>query len=335
MRSLAPIVILSAGLTACVCVSALADPTPSPDYTLEIVHKNGAIFSGLAQAGDALLLTDLADGRLYRRHSDGRFQSFGPELPHGLDVMGEPAGPYRVKPFGKGYLVAQGWKPANNDDSPNDHALLEVDAMGAARIVSNDFWNPFDFVVDDDAIFVVDSGKNSVERLGRAGDRTTVFTFPRLKHEATALGNLSPTEFSSKEPYEVDAVPTGIADRDGKLHVSLFGGFPYIVGGGALVSLDKSKANTEARLEVGGLDTPVGLAFDNDGRILILQHGRFDQATGFVPGSGLLLSVDLGTGDRKVLASGLTRPVSVLVLDDGKVVITQLDGALIFLTLRR
>ena len=31
----------------------------------------GAIFAGLARDGDALLVTNLADGRLYRRGADG------------------------------------------------------------------------------------------------------------------------------------------------------------------------------------------------------------------------------------------------------------------------
>jgi hypothetical protein len=335
MRSLVRTMTLALGLTIFAGAGALADPAPSPEYQIEIVRQTGAIFSGLAKDGDALLVTNLADGRLYRRDRDGHFRIFGPGFPHGVDVMGDPDGPYRVKPFGKNYLVAQGWKPASNDENPNDHALLEVTDTGLARVVSSDFWNPFDFVVDDDAIFVVDSGKNSVERLSHAGDKTTVFTFPRLKHQGQALGNLSPTEFAGKQPYEVDAVPTGIAEREGRLYVSLFGGFPYIEGGGALVSLDKTKDNTAARLETGGLDTPVGIAFDSSGRMLILQHGRFDQARGFLAGSGALISVDLRTNDRKVLVSGLTRPVSVLALDDGTIVISQLDGALIFLTPRR
>jgi hypothetical protein len=334
MRSLAAITALCAASTVFATAQAVAEPTPGPGYQIEIVRESGAVFSGLAKAGETLLLTNLADGRLYRRDRGGELRAFGPVLPHGIDVMGDPSGPYRVKPLSKGYLVAQGWKPANNDESPNDHSLLEVDETSVTRIVSSDFWNPFDFVIDADATFVVDSGKNSVERLDRAGGKTTIFTFPRLKHEGQALGRLSPTEFAGKEPYEVDAVPTGIAEREGRLYVSLFGGFPYIAGGGALVSLDKSGANTAAHLEIGGLDTPVGIAFESTGQILILQHGSFDQAKGFLPGSGLLISVDLRTGDREVVASGLNRPVSVVALDEGKIAISELDGALIFATPR-
>jgi hypothetical protein len=310
---------------------ALADPTSDRSYAIETVHKNGAIFAGLAQGGATLLVTDLADGRLYRLDKAGRFEAFGPTLPHGIDVIGDPTGPYHIAPFGKLYLVSQGWTPVNDKEAPYDHALLEIDETSVRRIVYRDFWNPFDFVIDGDAFIVVDAGRNTVERVTQAGDKTTLFEFPRLKRDEKTLQSLSPTEFSGKKPYEVDAVPTGLAEREDRLYVSLFGGFPYVEGGGVVVSLDKRGRSTEARLEIDGLDTPVGIAFDGAGRLLILEHGRFDQATGFVPGSGRLISVDIKAGDRRVLADGLTRPASVLVLDDGRIAIAQLDGTLVFL----
>ena len=51
------------------------------------------------------------------------------------------------------------------------------------------------------------------------------------------MQSLSPTEFAEGETYEFDAVPTGIALRDGRLYVSLFGGFPFLAGAGKVVSL--------------------------------------------------------------------------------------------------
>ena len=53
--------------------------------------------------------------------------AFGPTLPHGLDVIGDPTGPYRVVRAGDGYVVAQGWTPVDADEGPLDHALLEID----------------------------------------------------------------------------------------------------------------------------------------------------------------------------------------------------------------
>ena len=127
------------------------------------------------------------------------------------------------------------------------------------------------------------------------------------------MTKLSPTEFSKETGYEVDAVPTGIALHDGRLFISLFSGFPYLKGGGVVVSLDPTGPNAEARLEAGGLNTPVSVAFDHEGKMLVLEHGTFDQASGFVDGSGRLLRIDRATDQRDPLLIGLTRPTAVLV----------------------
>lgn len=313
---------------------ARAEPTAAAGGVIEVVRRDGAIFAGLAEDGDGtLLVTDLADGRLYRRGADGAFQAFGPQLPHGADIMGDPTGPYRVARYGERYLVAQGWTPLDSLADPLDHALLEVDETAVTRTIHSDFWNPFAFIVDDGVIFVVDSARNTIERLDEAGAKTTLFVFPRLQQEPAGLESLSPTEFAGAEPYEVDAVPTGIATHDGRLFVSLFGGFPYVESGGAIVSLGKAGGDAAARLEVDGLNAPVGVAFDRDGRLLVLEHGRFDMAAGFVPGSGRLLAVD-AAGTRTVLVEGLTRPSALLVLTDGRIVVAELGGALIFLSQR-
>jgi hypothetical protein len=309
-----------------------AEPRAAAGYRTEVATLDGAIFSGLAEESEALVVTNLADGRLYRFRG-GQFEAFGPELPHGIDVIGDPTGPYRVLVLGSRYLLTQGWTPIDRDEGPYDHAVLELDQRGALKILSTDFWNPFDFLSDGDTLTVIDAGKNSIERIYADGTgKTTLFTFPRLKHEGQAMQSLSPTEFSESEPYEVDAVPTGIAEREGRLYVPLFGGFPYVQAGGVVVSLDRLGPNDSARLEVDALDTPVDIAFRGDGRLLVLEHGRFDQATGFLPGTGRLIAIDIPTGERQALVDGLTRPASLLTRADGTIVIASLDGTLTFVS---
>lgn len=322
LGGLALVAILAAG-------QAAAAPAAAPGFGVEVVEVPGAIFAGLADDGEALLVTNLADGRLYRRTADGAMTAFGPVLPHGLDVIGDPTGPYRVVRHGAAYLVAQGWTPIDDDEGPLDHALLEVSESGVLRVIDSDFWNPFDLAIDGDTLFVVDAGRNSVERLDPAGTRRTLFTFPRLKQAGAAMAGLSPTEFAKPVAYEVDAVPTGIALHEGRLFVSLFGGFPYVQDGGAVVSLDPAGPDAEVRLEADGLNAPVGVAFAVDGGLLVLEHGRFDQATGFVEGSGRLLRIDRSTGQRETLVSGLTRPASVTVRDGMHLVVSELGGALV------
>jgi len=312
--------------------SAVADPVAAPGYEMEIVQEPGAIFAGLARDGDALLVTNLANGRLYRRGADGELTAFGPALPYGADVMGDPTGPYRVARYGSAYIVAQGWTPANNDEVNYDHALLEIDETTIVRVVSNDFWNPYDFTLSGDTFFVIDAARNSVERLSTDGDRATVFTFARLTASESALQTLSPTEFGDKQSYEFDAVPTGIAAHDGRLYVSLFGGFPFIAGSGRIVSLPVAGPASSARIETTDLNAPVDVVFDGKGDMLILEHGTFDPSGAWVSGSGRLLRINPATGDRQIILDGLTRPVCVLIWDDRQLVVSELGGNLYFLT---
>jgi hypothetical protein len=146
------------------------------------------------------------------------------------------------------------------------------------------------------------------------------------------MKKLSPTEFSKETVYEVDAVPTGIALHDGRIYVTLFGGFPYVEGGGVVMSLDPAGGQPAARLEQAGFDTPVGVAFDSAGNMLVLTHGSFDQASGFVEGSGALVRIDKASQERTTLLSGLTRPAALLVEDDRHIVVSELGGTLVFLT---
>ena len=74
---------------------------------------------------------------------------------------------------------------------------------------------------------------------------------------ATALRSLSPTEFAEGKSYEVDAVPTGIALRDGRLYIALFGGFPFLTGAGKVVSIPKVGGAPTPRIDVEGLNAPV------------------------------------------------------------------------------
>lgn len=308
---------------------ACAEPTVASGYGLETISVPGAAFAGLSRDGEALLVTDLASGRLYRRGVDGKLVAFGPAFPHGLDVMGDPTGPYRVVRAGDIHVVAQGWTPVDADAGPLDHALVALNGAGEVRVINGDFWNPFGLIAVGETYYVIDAARNSVERVQADGRKDTIISFRR--ETATAMRSLSPTEFAEGNSYEIDAVPTGIALRDGRLHVALFGGFPFLAGAGKVVSIAEAGGTTTPRLEVEGLNAPVGIAFDNDRGMLILEHGTFDQKEGFQKGSGRLLRLDETTGHREIILEGLTRPVSVLVWDERRLVVSELGGNLHFL----
>ena len=301
-------------------------PVAADGYRVEIHRFPGSRFSGLAECNGGLLLTDLAAGRIVRMEEGGALTRIGPELPYGTDVIGDPTGPYRIAFDAEGLVVAQGWAPVDRGESPYDHSLLRFGPAGRLTVLSDDFWNPFDFALDGETIHVIDAARNSLERLEPDGRRTTLHRFPRLEIESSRLSSLSPTEFSEKEVYRVDAVPTALAYGGKRIFVSLFGGFPYLERAGAVVSLDRSAPAAPARLEVGELDNPVDLAFDDAGTLFLLEHGRFDQASGFLPGSGRLSVVEPGVGGRREVLAGLTRPVTLLLLASGRMAVSSLDG---------
>lgn len=305
---------------------AVAEPVAA-GYAIETAGKEGAIFSGLARDGEDLLVTDLASGGFLRLGADRKFVPFGPTLPHGPDVIGDPTGPYSIIPHGETYLVAQGWTPVDGAEGPHDHALIEIDDKDIVRVIHRDFWNPFRFKISGDLIYVVDAARNSIERVTFAGEKTTVFSFKRLVQTPEAMQSLSPTEFSG-QAYEVDAVPTGIAIEEKRLYVSLFGGFPFAEGAGQIMSM--SLDGKEPQIDVSGLNAPVDLAFAGN-TILILEHGVYEQTTGFQPGTGRLIAFDNMHGGREVVVEGLTRPVSLLVSETGEIVISELGGTLYFL----
>jgi len=328
MRSFARLITIAAVSASGVAWGA---PAPGPGYVAEVVHLDGAIFSGLAEDGDGLLMTNLGDGRLYRWSASAGFAAFGPPLSHGVDVIGDPTGPYDVARYDGGYLVAEGWTPVDHDALPYDHAVLAVDDDRIERVISSDFWNPFRFTAVDGDIYVIDAARNSLEKLTPAGERTSLFTFARIRQQEGALKRLSPTEFSGKQTYESDAVPTGIVAHGARIYVSLFAGFPFLAGAGKIVSIPRSGEALAARVEREGLNAPVDVGFDADGGMLVLEHGTYDQSVGFEPGSGRLISID-GGGSPRLVLGGLTRPVSLAVLDRDRIVVCGLDGTVVFVT---
>ncbi len=314
---------LGLGLAA---APAAAEPEAAPGFTVEPIEAGLVAPSGVAALGDALVFTDLATGRVVRRDADGGLTVLADELPFGIDVMGLPTGPYKVATLGGAIVISQGWQDVARDEGPLDHAVIEISPGAKPRVLGNGFWNPYDLAHGAGAWYVADAARNALMRLDADGVVREVFAFPDLVHDRGALAGLSPTEFTGGEPYEVDAVPTGVALRGGRVYVALFGGFPYIDGGGLVVSLSAAGGDRHARIEVRGLNAPIDVAFEPGGRLLILEMGRFAVGRGFLAGSGRLLRVDLATGAREALLAGLDRPVTVLPRPGGAAIVVQMSG---------
>lgn len=309
------------------CVLAQAAPMAGPGFVVAELPVQLQVGSGVTEHDGMLVFTDLGSGEVVRLESASK-ASLLATLPTGIDVMGYPTGPYKIAVDDDRILVTQGWQDVNRDEQPQDHALLSIAADGTIRVISNAFWNPYDLERAGADWFIADSGKNTLF-LWSSGSEAPVeyFVFPRLRHEAGALQDLSPTEFQTGQSYEVDAVPTGVAVGNGVIYVALFGGFPFPDGGGRVVSIPTAAAtDRQARIEVGDLNAPTDVALDRDGRLLVLEYGRFEVGGSFAPGSGRLLRIDLASGNRDVLLDGLTSPATVLPLSAGGYVVTQMGG---------
>ncbi|MFQ6018706.1 MAG: ScyD/ScyE family protein, partial [Kiloniellaceae bacterium] len=308
------------GLLPAFVAPAGAEPIAAPGYRVEALEHDLILPSGAARDRDALILTDLLTGKVVRRRPEGTSEVLHEGLPVGKDVMDQPTGPYKVQVLDGRIFVAQGWQDVNRHEGPLDHAILEIAPGQPPRVVGNDFWNPYDFEWDGRAWYVADAARNTLMRLNLSGQAVEVFAFPRLRRRRDALRALSPTEFQGAEVYELDAVPSGVAVAGARVFVALFGGFPFLDGGGLVVSLPKTGGVDRARIEVKGLNAPTDIAFDRTGNLLVLEIGRYALGKGFLPGSGRLLEGDLEDGRRQALMTGLPRPVRV---------VTDADGALV------
>ena len=312
---------------------AAAGARAGPGYQIHPLAHDLALPSGAARDGDSLILSDLATGNVVRRAADGTTTIIYAGLPTGLDILGEPTGPYKVQIHDGRVFIAQGWQDVEREEGPLDHALLEIEpGAPAPRVVSGDFWNPFDFEWGGDAWYVTDGARNTVVRVAPDGRLSTLHTFAKLEPTASQGERLSPTEFEELQSYEVDAVPTGVAVREGRVFVALFGGFPFVAGAGAVHSVATDAGGTGTRVEVTDLNAPTDIAFDERGRLLVVEMGLFGMEEGFQAGTGRLLRIDLAAAVRTVLLDGLSRPVTVVPMDVGGALVVQLSGEILVLS---
>ncbi len=306
---------------------AIADPIAAPGWTVSAIRHDLKTPSGAAFADGVLLVTDLASGQVVRL-VDERSEVVHDGLPVGDDVLGAPTGPYKIQTRDNRIFVTQGWQDVNRDETEIDHAILELSGDGTVRVLSNDFWNPYDFVWAGNSWLVADAGRNVLARLSPDGSVSQIFAIPDLEHRRDELRRLSPTEFTGDESYLVDAVPTGLAVRNERVYIALFGGFPFLDGGGAIISLPLD-GPAVARLEVIDLDAPIDLAFADDA-LLVLEHGRYDAATNaFLHGTGRLSRIHLASGERQELLRGLTQPSTVVPTGSDFFVVVTLAGRIL------
>lgn len=200
-------------------------------------------------------------------------------------------------------------------------ALTQVADVAAYELANNPDGttvdsNPFDFTLTDDGGFLIaDAGGNDFVRASDTGAVSALGVLPARPNPLP----FGPPVFSS--------VPTAIAlGPDGNYYVGQLTGFPFPPGTANVYRFDPT---TEALSEaLTGFTNIMDLSFDADGSLLVLQLTTNGLASQTGPGTGLLMKIDLETGERTTIASeGLAFPGKVIVGPDGAYYVTNHTNA--------
>jgi hypothetical protein len=122
--------------------------------------------------------------------------------------------------------------------------------------------NPHSVITTRHGYVAVDAGGNSLLRIDRRGNVSTLATFP------TTL--VTPPEgMGLPDPFPMDAVPTSVAQGpDGAFYVGQLTGFPFPVGG---ASVFRVVPGHEPTVYATGFTNIMDLAFGPDGRLYVLE----------------------------------------------------------------
>ncbi|HEV3300076.1 MAG TPA: ScyD/ScyE family protein [Planctomycetaceae bacterium] len=168
--------------------------------------------------------------------------------------------------------------------------------------VSGDFepdgtW--FSMVSMNDALYAVEPNHQELDRISSTGVISRV------------------VDFSTFFPGNTDwRGPTALARRGDSLYVGTLTPFPIVPGKAQIL---KVNPNTGAfSVFAGGLTTVVGLAFDKDGAMYVLESNA---AAGF-PGPGNGRVIKIKDGERTTIASGLNVPTAMAFGPDGKLYVS-------------
>ena len=184
-----------------------------------------------------------------------------------------------------------GWSPGDPPLVTSDATLYDL----KPRVLALGFpeSNIYSFTVGPDGdLFIVDAAANALFRFDLDADVLSVF--------ATFADVPNPL-FSNLGPPTSDAVPTKVLFTGDGFYVSGLSGFPFVDGNTNVYEVD---LDGNVSVLQDGLTLVTDIDVDpRDGKLLILQFGRWQLPDGFLPGTGVLLKLQNGRLDT--LASGL------------------------------
>ena len=131
--------------------------------------------------------------------------------------------------------------------------------------------NPNSVTTDWGRIYVVDAGGNSLLRVHRSGEISTVAVFPdRLITPPPGMG--------LPDPFPMQAVPTNVVvGPDGALYVSQLTGFPFPIGA---ANVYRVEPGSEPEVYASGLTNVTDLAFDHHGNLYVVEFAANGLASG-------------------------------------------------------
>jgi hypothetical protein len=165
-------------------------------------------------------------------------------------------------------------------------------------------------------LFVVDAGGNSLLRVHRSGEISTVAVFP--DRPVTP-----PPGMDLPDPFPMQAVPTNVVvGPDGALYVSQLTGFPFPTGAANVYRVEPGSA---PEVYAGDLTNVTDLAFDRHGNLYVVEFAANGLGSGDPTGALIKIRPD---GFREtVLSEGLVNPYGVAIGRRGDIYLSNHGGS--------
>jgi hypothetical protein len=113
-------------------------------------------------------------------------------------------------------------------------------------------------------------------------------------------------------------VPTSLAYRNGKFFVGNLNTFPIAEGGSKILTITPGGQITEFAT---GFTTILGLAFDEEGRLYVLENTTGNPFP--TPGTGKIIRINWN-GSKEIIATGLSLPTGMTFGPDGKLYVSNI-----------
>ncbi|GAA1885586.1 hypothetical protein GCM10009687_62630 [Asanoa iriomotensis] len=168
--------------------------------------------------------------------------------------------------------------------------------------------NPYSILGTRNGAVAVDAGGNTLLTIGQRGAVSTLAVFPNRMVAGPSGGRVS-----------MQAVPTSVVrGPDGAFYVGQLTGFPFPVGGARVYRVVPGQQPT---VVARGFTNIVDIAFDRQGRLLVLEIAKNGLASG--DQTGALIRVDRRGNHTELVPGRLTAPGGLAVGADGSLFVTN------------